>query len=213
MTRADIAWRVLAVAAAAGAAFGLRYLTAAELAVPAGASSLVRLSWSARPERVERCRRLTDDELAKRPVHMRLRLECEGSFARYHLLVSANGRVLASDTVRGGGLRHDRPMHVFREFAVPPGPLRLTVTLARIDSVGAVPDDSAVLGVSGTGGVGAETLLGAREAREMAERRQRAGEAIPARLALDTSLALGRGRVVLVTWDDEARRLAARTGR
>jgi hypothetical protein len=103
-------------------------------------------------------------------------------------------------------------MHVFREFAVPPGPLRLTVTLARIDSVGAVPGDSAVLGVSGTGGAGAETLLGAREAREMAERRQRAGEAIPARLALDTSLALGRGRVVLVTWDDEARRLAARTG-
>jgi hypothetical protein len=212
MTRADVAWRVLSVVTAVGAAIALRYLTAAELAVPAGASSLVRLSWSARPERLERCRRLTDDELAKRPVHMRLRLECQGSFARYHLLVSANGRVLASDTVRGGGLRHDRPMHVFREFALTPGPLRLTVALARIDSISAEPGDPAASAEPAAGGVRGDTLLGAREGREMAERAQRVGEAIPARLVLDTSFALGRGRVVLVTWDDEARRLIAHTG-
>jgi hypothetical protein len=212
MTKADLAWRVLAGVVTVGAAFGLRVITAAELRVPAAASSLVRLSWSARPERVERCRRLTDDELAARPVHMRLRLECEGMFARYRLVVAANGRTEAEDTVRGGGLRHDRPMHVFREFVVTPGTLRLTVELARLDSVESAPSERDTLGVAPAGRP-VDTLLGTREVREMTERRQRAGGAIPARLQLDTTVVLARGGVVLVTWDEAARRLVARTER
>jgi hypothetical protein len=46
-----------------------------------GSDALLRLSWSGRPERIERCRELTDAELAERPAHMRRRLECEGRSA------------------------------------------------------------------------------------------------------------------------------------
>lgn len=205
MSPHDFMWRGVAVVAALVAAFGLRRATALELTTPTAGFSLVRLSWSARPERVERCRRLTDDELAQRPAHMRMRMECEGAFARYILTVRVDGDVVANDTIRGGGLRHDRPMHVFHEIAVVPGSRRLEVELARVDSVG---NDSTAAGA----GAGADTLLGAREGREMDERRGRAAEAIPARLTLDTTLALAAGSVVLVTWDPGRRALVSKTG-
>ena len=134
-------------------------------------------------------------------------MECEGTFARYLLTVRVDGDVLASDTIRGGGLRHDRPMHVFSEIAVRPGARRLSVELARIDSVGT---DSATLTAAGQG---TDTLLGAREGREMDERRRRAAEAIPARLMLDTTIALAEGAVVLVTWDPASRNLVSKAGR
>jgi len=140
---------------------------------------------------------------------MRLRMECEGTFARYLLTVHVDGGVVASDTVRGGGLRHDRPMHVFREIAVTPGSRRLVVALARIDSVSAGSMDSSRAGVMV--GPAADTLLGAREGREIDERRRRAAEAIPPRLRHDTTLQLAPGGVALVTWSPESRRLVSRT--
>lgn len=203
MSPRGILWRAAAVVATGAAALGLRGATVFELTSATAGAALVRLSWSARPERVERCRRLSDDELAQRPVHMRLRMECEGTFARYLLTVLVDGNAAAIDTIRGGGLRHDRPMHVFREIEVTPGWRRIAVSLARIDAVAA---DSAV-GVT----TGADTLLGAREIREMDERRGRAAEAIPDRLELDTALALAAGRVLLVTWDRESRRFIGRS--
>lgn len=202
MSWREFAWRGAALAVALLAALGLRRATAFELISPTAGASLVRLSWTARPERVERCRRLTDDELAQLPAHMRLRVECEGTFARYHLTVRIDGALVASDTIRGSGLRHDRPMHVFSEIAVTPGSRRLVVALARIDSL---PTDSAAAGA--LAGQEADTLLGAREGREMDERRRRTAEAIPSLLRLDTTLTLATGAVVLVTWDPGSRQL------
>ena len=46
-----------------------------------------------------------------------------------------------------------------------------------------------------------------RGVREREERRRQRQEALPARLALDTTLTVGRGEVVLVTYDRGARRL------
>ena len=209
MSPRDFAWRGFAVAMAVLAALGLRAATAKELASPTAGSSLVRLSWTARPERVERCRRLTDDELAQRPAHMRMRMECEGGFARYLLTVRVDGNLVAGDTIRGGGVRHDRPMHVFNEIAVAPGSRHLVVELARLDSVSTDSTDSAA---ATPGGQGADTLLGAREGREMDERRRRVAEAIPARLILDTTVALAAGGVVLVTWDAGSRKLVSKIG-
>ncbi|MCC6928745.1 MAG: hypothetical protein IT359_07120 [Gemmatimonadaceae bacterium] len=182
-----------------------------------GDSAWVRLSWSARPERVEHCRRLSDEELEARPAHMRLRFECEGRFARYELRLTVDDSVAVRDVVQGDGLRHDRPMHVLREHALRPGERHLLVTLARLDSATATAQDS----IAGTTGVtgeqvrpGAEsdTVLGEREGREREERARRAAESIPARLSLDTTITLGAGRVVLVTYDGARRVLVARTG-
>lgn len=167
----------------------------------------LRLSWSARPERVETCRRLTDAELAERPAHMRLRLECAGHFARYRLAVLSDEVPVALDTVRGGGVRNDRPMHVLRELALAPGQRRVRVELVRLDSTeatsprdddGDAPDSALVNGV-----------LGERERREVDERARSSRAAIAPRLVLDTALALHPGRVLLVTYDPDTRRLVA----
>jgi hypothetical protein len=76
-----------------------------------GGDSLLRLSWSGRPQRIERCRELSDAELAERPAHMRLRPECEARPARYAVRVVVDGRTASLDTVTGGGLRGDRAIH------------------------------------------------------------------------------------------------------
>jgi hypothetical protein len=205
MSGARFAWRGLGVVIAAAAGLAFRAGTAYELDGPEGGAAVLRLSWSARPERVERCRRLTDEELQTRPAHMRLRVECHGAFARYHLSVSVDGRAIAGDTIRGGGLRHDRPMHVFEEIPVPAGARAVRISLVRLDSTvaTAVEDPAAV---------GADTLLGARESREADERRRRAQEAIPPELVLDTILSLVPRGVVLVTYDGGRRRLVVQGG-
>jgi hypothetical protein len=199
-------WRPQAagVAVAALALIALRAGSLVPLRTASVGESVLRLSWSARPERIEQCRRLTDAELAERPQHMRLRWECEGRFARYLLTVSVDGRPIAADTVRGGGLRHDRPMHLFREFALAPGERRLGVTLRRIDAHQR-PDSASD-----------QTAVGAaaadRETREAQERRVRRAEALPEALAFDTVLAIPAGRVALVSYANSERKLVLRTG-
>lgn len=200
-------WRAAGIAAGVASAFVLRFVSAADLPMPGG-DALVRLSWSARPEFIETCRRLTDAELAARPAHMRMRFDCEGEFARYRLRVSINDIPAANDTVRGGGLRHDRPLQVLREFAASPGPLRLRVELTRLDSA-----RTGLAEVEAQGAAGGDTLLAARAGRELDERRRRTAEAIPPFLGLDTLLPLAPRRVVLVTYDGANRRLVARMER
>lgn len=207
MTR-GVRW-VVGVLLGAALLLALRAATAVSLPGPSRrGEAWLRLSWSARPERVETCRRLTDQELAQRPAHMRLRLECTGHFARYHLGVFADDVPLTQDTVRGGGVRNDRPMHVLRELAVAPGQRRVRVELVRLDStatqVEAEEDDESHDDSTRVTGV-----LGEREQREADERARSGRAAIAPRLVLDTSLVLNPGRVLLVTYDAAARQLVA----
>ena len=164
--------------------------------------ALLRVSWSGRPERVERCRELSGAELAERPVHMRRRLECEGRSARYAVRVELAGRPVSLDTVTGGGLRGDRSIHMLRELPVAPGEHRVRVAVARVDTVEASPDSAEVPEDSVGGSFGFN-----REARERAERRRQQREALPPVLDLDTALAFAPGRVLLVTYDPSLRRL------
>ncbi len=222
MTRAHLRLPLI-VAASAVAAVAIRAASFVPMTDIRGESAWVRLSWSARPERVEHCRRLSDAELEERPAHMRLRFECEGRFARYLLQLTVDGAVALTDTVQGDGLRHDRPMHVLREHALLPGVRRLQAALVRLDSTTATAQDS-LAGAEGatsdaidTNRVAApasesDTLLGDRGGREREERSRRAGESIPPRLSLDTTITLGAGRVVLITYDGTRRTLVARTG-
>lgn len=202
--------RGLAVVVTAGVLALVRVATVAGIPGAGRDSAWVRLSWSARPERVETCRRLSDEELAQRPPHMRLRLECTGKFASYHLTVRSDGVVIADDTVRGGGFRNDRPMHVLRDLPVAPGTRRIEVGLARIDSAAATapgevsPDDD--------DDDDSTSVLGDRGRRERDERARSAAAAIAPVLGYDTTLALGAGRVLIVTWDNDARRLVGLTG-
>jgi hypothetical protein len=201
MSAVTFAWRIVAVAVGAAGAFALREGSIHQWRLPSAREARVRLSWSARPERIERCRRLSDAELAQLPAHMRLRLQCEGGFASYLLTLRVDSTVIASDTVRGGGLRHDRPIHLFREIGIPTGDRRLQIDLVRIDSTSTAEDSTTAMQQPG------DTLLGVRADREADERQRRAREAMPAHLTLDSVVALPAGRVLLVAYDEVARRL------
>ena len=90
------------------ALFGVARASTAPLPVHDAGVARLRLSWSARPERIEVCRTLSAAELAEREEHMRQRVDCEGKFASYSLRVDADGRRLTESLERGAGLRHDR---------------------------------------------------------------------------------------------------------
>lgn len=184
---------LLGTAIAVAAAVTMVILSHARISARADDSAAIRVSWSARPERVETCRRLSDEELAKVAEHMRRRVECEGTTARYWLEVLVDGIPADTATVRGGGLRHDRELYVAREVAVAPGVRRIRVRFARLDSSTSPGGDE----VRGT-------------EREDDERRRRRAEAIPAQLALDTVFTFLPSHVGLVTYDALARRLVLR---
>ncbi|HWP02813.1 MAG TPA: hypothetical protein VNL96_05115 [Gemmatimonadaceae bacterium] len=192
--------QIAATAAAVLMLLALRAATLYTWETADAAMARLRLSWSARPERVESCRTLSDAELSRLPAHMRLRTQCSGRSARYLLSVAVADSVVYRDTVRGGGLRHDRPIHIFDEFSVPPRTLAVRVSLTRLDSTAAGSDTVATT---------SDTLLGARAMRELDERRRRAAEAVPPHLVLDTIVHLEPRAVLLVAYDERTRRLVA----
>lgn len=193
---------VTGIATAAGLAL-LAYLSAVPLPYHADAAAGLRLSWSARPERIEVCRAVSAEEQARREEHMRQRVECEGSFATYTLRVELDDRVVGETLVRGGGLRHDRPLYLLRDYAIPSGMHRVRVALTRRETTDndAAAFAKAAVPEADTG------LFAGRAQREVTERARRARAAIPARLELDTALAFAPGRVALVTFNAERRRL------
>ena len=205
-------WRVVGAVVAVLAAVGLRWSSAFSSGTRTAREqpAQLRLSLSARPERVERCRELSDDELAKLPAHMRLRTKCEGYTAQYLLTIDVDGSRLTADTLRGGGLRHDRPLHVFQEYDVKPGPQQVRVEVTRVDEGGKPPERDDDRDDREQRNASSDTLLGGRAEREREERTRRVAEAMPSRLVIDTTMTLVPGGVVLVTFDQNTRRLTMR---
>lgn len=195
---------LLAVAATAA----IVALSRMPYAVRGSDEAMVRLSWSGRPARIERCRELSDSELAKLPAHMRQREECEGRSAHYLVRVLDGPVTLSTDTVTGGGLRGDRSIHMLREYRVSPGLHAIAVEVARTDTTA---DAEPVEGEEpDTEPSGAEPLD--RSAREREERRRQREERLPPRLRYDTTLRLTAGSVLLVMYDPVERRLLGVTG-
>jgi len=181
----------------AAALFVMARASAARLPWHDRSAARLRLSWRAVPERIEVCRVLSAEELAEREEHMRQRMECDGRFATYALRVEADGQLLDESVVRGSGLRHDRPLYLLREFALPAGAHRVHISFARRERT-----DVDTTSVTLTPSAGADTgLFAGRAGRETVERSRRAGAAIPAHLELDTSLTFPPARVTLVTFD------------
>ncbi|MFI5311627.1 MAG: hypothetical protein ACHQQ3_10360 [Gemmatimonadales bacterium] len=201
--------RALGAVVAGAGLCALAWASTAPLRAARTADALVRLSWGARPERIETCRTQTDEELAKVLPQMRQRVVCEGTTARYRLDVRHDGSPIVSADVRGGGLRHDRELYVFREIAVPAGRSTLRVRFERADSVPSERDQERERPDSG------DTLQGIiapeRARREMDERRRRREEAVPSLLMLDTTVTLAAREVLLVTYDPDGRRLVVRS--
>jgi len=187
--------RGLGAALAVAAMAGLVWASSAPMTSHGSPDALLRLAWSARPERIETCRQQSDEELARLPQHMRQAVVCDGATAAYRLEVRYNGAVIGERVVRGGGLRQDRRLYVFEEFPLPAGEAAIAVRFERLDS--------------GTPAVAAPENHPEATRREREANQQQRGEAVPARSSLEQRLRFSTRKVILVTYDPERRALVA----
>jgi ferredoxin len=92
--------------------------------------AVLRLGWRLAGQVRERCRDLTAEELAARPVHMRRPRECTSEVLAYDLTAVVDGRVVSQQRVKSPGLRADRPLSVEEDLKVAPGEHAVRVTFA-----------------------------------------------------------------------------------
>ena len=173
-----------AVVLASGAA--LAALSSTPYTAESGDRAMVRLAWRARGERVRECHRLSAEQLARLPQHMRQEETCERRILPYRLQVDLDGVRVIDELVRAGGARADRPLFVFRDLSVLPGTHHLQVTFER-EGTSAAP--------------------GREEEEVDATEASRRARETPARLGLDEPVVLVPRQIMLVTYDDGARRL------
>lgn len=178
--------RVLGILVLALAGVSLAILSEAPYTATAPTRALIRLSWRAYSEQVQACRRLTAEELDRLPQHMRQEEVCERTILPYRLRVSIDGAPVTNLLVRAGGAREDRPLYVFHELPVAPGSHRLTVTFER-EGDGDTRDQ--------------DEPMPEHEARET-----------PPRLSFDDDVVLAERAVMVVTFDEEQRRLRVLAG-
>jgi len=183
--------RLVAGVIAVGALAGLGALSQLSYPSRVPEQSVIRLTWRVRSHRQEACRRLTPEELAALPPHMRREEVCEGRLLPYHLRVVLDGRTILEEEVRPAGVRADRPLYVYHEIPVAPGEQRLEVEFVREDVLRA-----------GTRG-GDQRPTGTIESE--AER----GRESPAVLRFERRLMLAAGQVTLLTYDAEGGQLVA----
>jgi hypothetical protein len=164
-------------------------VTAAASQIPWGSATdaVVRLSWRARGERVEACRRPSAEELAALPPHMRQTEICEGRVTPFLLRLSIDGGPAVVDTLHAAGAREDRPIYVFRELKLAPGEHEIALTFEKAGG-GAAP-------------------VAAPEPRVRPERTP----AFPSLLELRTRVRLVAGEIGLVTYDENSRTLVLRS--
>jgi hypothetical protein len=193
-----------ATVASAAAVFILARASAAPVPYHRAGMARLRLSWSARPERIESCRAVSHEQLEREEEHMRQRVECEGRFATYALRVEADGRLVTESVIRGAGLRHDRPMYLLRDFELASGVRHVRILFARRER----KDTDATVAASTAGAESDTGLFAGRAEREAVERARRRRAAIPPRLVLDTVLTFAPDRAIVVTFDADRRALA-----
>jgi len=218
------ALRAAGVAIPFGLLLAMTWASTAPLRVTTSEDAILRLSLGARPERIETCRRQSDEELEKLAPQMRQRVICEGVTARYRLSVRRNGQLLHEQVVRGGGIRHDRRLYVSRDLHVRPGPGVVTVDLVRIDTVVARDEHEEEEEEEGEEDEEEEderrehgdrddelpgVVMPGRRQREAEERERRRVEDVPAELHLEVDAALEPREVLLVTYDPVSRRLVS----
>jgi hypothetical protein len=197
--------RLLGVVLAIGATVGLTRASSVSLS-PTGEHGVLRLAWTARPERIEDCRQQSDEELAKLPAHMRQSMACVGTTATYRLEVRWNDRIILQQTVRGGGLRHDRALYLFRDIDLPPGDASIRVRFDRLESV-TLPAHRDTSSNERDEERHSTAMGDDRRRRELEERTRGREEAIPPSLSLERHLHLSPRKVILVTYDAQGRAL------
>jgi hypothetical protein len=169
---------------------GLVWASNARMPTYRAPDARLRLAWSARPERIEKCRQQSEEELARLPAHMRQPVSCEGTTAEYRLQVRHDGALVAERAVHGGGLRRDRRLYVFEEVLLPAGEATVDVRFDRVDA-------------SEPGATSAE-----RDRERASLTPAQRGE-VPPHLSLVRRFRFTSREVVLVTYDSDRQELTA----
>jgi hypothetical protein len=128
--------RAAAVVVAVAVTAGIAALSRVPYTHGSGGHAVLRLAFRTPGEFVEACRRPSEEELARLPVHMRRDEICEGRLLPRRLVVRLDGAVVVDDTVQAPGARGDRPLSVFREIPLAPGRYALEVVW---ETIGAPP--------------------------------------------------------------------------
>ncbi|HJS42526.1 MAG TPA: hypothetical protein VJ755_03575 [Gemmatimonadales bacterium] len=180
------AWRALGLAVAAVGAGAVARLSAVSGDGASPDQGLIRLSWRALGEQVRVCRRLAPEELAKLPAHMRQEEVCTRHILPSHLRVWIDSGLVLDDTVRAGGAREDRPLFVFVELPIARGRHRIDVAFER--------------------------LAGGEPYRESEEDPEHETRETPPVLVLHDTIRIESREIVLITYDDEERKLRRVSG-
>ena len=130
---ADLGPRALArlaiqTAATLGMLLGVEALAHLPLGKPA-AGAAIRLAIRTAAGKIEICRDVAADELAKLPLHMRQPRICEERPVAYRLTLRVDGVTVHDVRAERRGLRSDRPLVIDDLVAVPAGGHDLAVSL------------------------------------------------------------------------------------
>ncbi len=89
--------------------------------------AVLRLSWRLTGASRATCRPISQEEQSELPVHMRRLEECDERPPEYRLMVRLDADVIEDRVIRGRGARGDRPLVVYGEIPMRPGPAQLEV--------------------------------------------------------------------------------------
>jgi len=114
----------------AAVAAGIGYLSAAPAyhQVSDGMAQ-IKLSFRHGGVRVEDCRKLTSDEIAKLPPNERRPNTCSRERVPIAVSIEIDGKTLYEDVLQPSGLSRDGPSETYRKFLVPAGPHHIVARL------------------------------------------------------------------------------------
>lgn len=108
---------VVTVALAVGVAASSRI----PYSLPGHDKAMLRLSWRYRGEKIQSCRKRTQQELDALPIHMRTPEECTTRLREYVLRLSIDDEEADSVLYRPSGAKGDRPIFVYYGKELSPG--------------------------------------------------------------------------------------------
>lgn len=97
----------------------------------------IKLSLSHGAQRVEACRRLSAEEIAKLPPAERRPNTCARERLPIHVQLLVDGDLVFDEVVAPGGLAGDGPARIYRKLVVEPGQRELVARLKDSDRPGA----------------------------------------------------------------------------
>lgn len=96
----------------------------------------IKLSLSHGAQRVEACRKLTAEEIARLPPQARRPNTCARERRPIHVQLLVDGELVVDEVVAPGGLAGDSPARIYRKLVVEPGRRELVARLKDSDRPG-----------------------------------------------------------------------------